>query len=82
MAHRSGESSQERARFKFDITAFITIIIVLVWAGCYVAEFSVQSFDAPSGIDPLMLMVASTYIAKATVGAKYKDKDESQSQSQ
>lgn len=52
---------------KFDLVTVITAIIVVAWAASYAAEFFSPTFQAPSSLDPLMLLVASTYITKSAV---------------
>lgn len=59
---------------KFDLVTVITVVIVIAWAAAYVAEFLSPTFEAPSSLDPLMLLVASTYITKSAVETQQKAK--------
>lgn len=58
---------------KFDLVTLITVVIVVAWVTAYIAEYVSPSFEAPSGLDPLMFLVASVYITKNTVEGKSKD---------
>ena len=61
------ENTKRGLTIKFDLVTVITAVIVVAWAASYAAEFFSSTFQAPSSLDPLMLLVASTYITKSAV---------------